>query len=111
MSNYMANCFKAVKQTSSETCYISSLSEYSFIMMCKARFDFRMLDLFTVPLKSLVAQKDQARLISPLLHPPLAQIHISRGFMLPKEHSSPHIQCLPHLLQAALHSSPTPAQD
>ena len=45
LTHHMSNCFKAVKQTSSEICYASSLSEYWFIMMCKARFDFRMLDL------------------------------------------------------------------
>ena len=50
-----------------------------------------------------MAQRDQTRLIRPLLHPPLAQIHISRGFMLPNEHSNPHIQSLPHPLQVALY--------
>lgn len=38
---------------------ITPLEQYAFMMTWKAVFDFRILEVFKVPLKSLVAQRGQ----------------------------------------------------
>lgn len=65
LTYHMSTYVKGVRQTLSELCYTSSLDEYSFITTSKARFDFRILGLVEILLKSLVVQGGQPRHMSP----------------------------------------------
>lgn len=55
----MSKCVKVIGQTLKDICYTPYLNEYSFITTWKAMFDSRILALFKVLLKSLVAQGGQ----------------------------------------------------
>lgn len=46
----MSKYVKALRQTLKDRCYTPYLDDYSFMTMWKARFDFRILGLFRVPL-------------------------------------------------------------
>lgn len=65
----MSKCVKAIRRTLKEMCNTPYLDEYFFITTWKARFDFTILGLFTVLLKSLVAQGGQPHhVLQPFFH-------------------------------------------
>lgn len=97
LTHHMSIYVKSIRQTLNEICYTSSLDEYSFIMISE------FLDSSKFHSRAWLYGESSPITCHPFLHPPLAQISISRS--LTHTHTNtPALttNLLPHPLQTAL---------